>query len=322
MIRSILVSAVIGALSVVPVTNMCVFLPQNNMKIAVGSLEDKGITRKQFDAVMDQAEALYAPVIAARGGHLVLKRLWDDNTVNASAQQNGKEWVLNMYGGLARHATITQDGMALVVCHELGHHLGGAPKYGDTDWASNEGQADYFANLKCLRRMFTAPGASAFTRPKGGDEATARAGCEAAWKSASERTLCTREAMAGMSVTSLFRVLRNQTVLPKFDTPDPIVVTEMQDGHPDTQCRLDTYYAGSLCTRGVGDGLSETDPAQGTCMPAGGQTVGYRPRCWYKPGADGVPAGGAAMAARAMSASPKTPALVGQLSQSGLWTGL
>lgn len=318
MIRSILVSVVIGALSVVPVSHECVFLPDNNLKIAVGSLEDKGITQAQFNAVMDQAEALYKPVIAARGANLVLKRLWDNNTVNASAQQQGNSWILNMYGGLARHATITQDGMALVVCHELGHHIGGAPKYGGDDWASNEGEADYFANLKCLRRMFASPAGRSFTRPKGGDEATARAGCEAAWKSSSDRALCTRAAMAGMSVTSLFRVLRNQTVLPKFDTPDPTVVTATEDGHPDTQCRLDTYYAGSLCTRGLNEALSETDPAVGTCTPAGGQTGGYRPKCWYKPGADGVPAAPEVV----QRAHPKSPALVSSLSNPELWQGL
>ena len=318
MIRSILVSAVIVGLSLVPVTQKCLFLPENNLKIPIGSLEDKGITQAQFNAVMDQAEALYKPVIAGRGARLVLKRLWDNNTVNASAQQQGQDWILNMYGGLARHATITQDGMALVVCHELGHHIGGAPKYGGNDWASNEGEADYFANLKCLRRMFASPAGLTFTRPKGGDEATARAGCEAAWQTASDRALCTRAAMAGMSVTSLFRVLRNQTVLPKFDTPDPTVVADTQDGHPDTQCRLDTYYAGSLCTRSLNDGLSETDPAKGTCTPAGGQTGGFRPLCWYKPGADGV----APTQSFASQALPKTPALAASLQNPELWQGL
>ena len=316
--RSILVSVVIGALSVVPVAHECVFLPDNNMKIEVGSLEDKGITQAQFNAVMDQIEAIYKPVVAARGAKLVLKRLWDNPTVNASAQQQGTDWILNMYGGLARHATITQDGMALVACHEMGHHIGGAPKYDGTDWASNEGEADYFANLKCLRLMFNSPAGLSFTRPKGGDEATARAGCERAWKGASDRALCTRAAMAGMSVTSLFRVLRNQTVLPKFDTPDQTVVTEMYDGHPDTQCRLDTYYAGSLCTRGVGEALSETDPNVGTCSAASGHTVGLRPLCWYKPAA--APA--AETPSFASAKAPAAPALVKSLENPALWQGL
>ena len=53
--------------------------------------------------------------------------------------------------------TITVDGMALVACHEMGHHMGGAPKidgwYGSS-WATNEGGADYYGTLKCARRFF------------------------------------------------------------------------------------------------------------------------------------------------------------------------
>jgi hypothetical protein len=320
MIRSILVSVAVVVLSIVPRVIVLEdgFLPENNMSIPVGSLEDKGITQAQFNAVIDTAEKLYGPVIAARGGKLMVKRLWDNNTVNASAQRQGANYVVNMYGGLARHATITQDGFALVVCHEIGHHIGGAPKYGaGNDWASNEGQADYFANLKCLRRMFAAPGASAFTRPKG-DDPGPRPACEIAFQSESDRALCVRGSEAGMSVTSLFRALRNETVIPRYDTPDPAVVARTADGHPASQCRLDTYYSGSICSRGVDDALSETDAAAGTCTAASGHTLGLRPRCWYKPGADGV----APTPAFASQALPKTPALVSSLQNPELWLGL
>ena len=321
MIRSILVIAALAALSAVPRPILMAdsFLPENTMKIPVGSLEAKGITQKQFNEVMDRVEAIYAPEIKARGGVLVLKRLWDNATVNASAQRMGNNCVLNMYGGLARHASITQDGMALVVCHEMGHHIGGAPKYGGAggQWASNEGQADYFANMKCLRRMFTAEGAS-FTRPTG-DDSGPRAACEQSFKSETDRAMCVRGAMAGMSVTTLFRVLRNETVLPRFDTPDPAVVGSMFDSHPGTQCRLDTYFAGSVCARAVGDAVDEKDPAKGTCTRAGGQTSGFRPLCWYKrPASEPASADGMAL----QRPHPKTPALVSSLQNPEPWLGL
>lgn len=323
--RSILVSVIVtsvivAASSAVPrPAELCEgFVPQNDMKIPMGSLEAKGITEKQFNDVMDRVEAIYKPEIAARGGRLVLKRLWSNATVNASAQRSGNDYILNMYGGLARHESITQDGMALVACHEMGHHIGGAPKYGGgNDWASNEGQSDYFANMKCLRRVFAAPGASSFTRPKG-DDAGPRAACEKSFSSESDRALCVRGSMAGMSVTTLFRILRRETVLPRFDTPDPAVVGRTYDAHPGTQCRLDTYFAGSVCARAVGEEVDESNPATGTCTPAGGQTSGFRPLCWYKPGADGA----APAPAFASKAHPKSPALVSALQNPELWQGL
>lgn len=278
------------------------FLPPNTLSIPVGSPEDKGITKEQFNAVMDQTEALYAPVIAARGGTFKLNRLWENPTVNASAQRQGSTYIVNMYGGLARHATITQDGMALVVCHELGHHLGGAPKSWGTGWASNEGQSDYFANLKCLKRIFVETGARNFTR-LAGDETTARESCARSYEKPADVELCVRASMAGMSVTTLFRVLRGETRIPRFDTPDPAVVSQTQDSHPGTQCRLDTYFSGSLCPRPAADPLDERNPAVGTCTRASGFTVGLRPRCWYKPAADEAPA----LATRLLP--PKTKAL-------------
>lgn len=320
MIRSILVSVIAVLLyAAPPATELCEgFLPENDMKIPIGSLEDKGISQAQFNAVIDQAEKLYGPEIAARGGKLIVKRLWENQTVNASAQRQGSNYVVNMYGGLARHETITQDGFALVVCHEIGHHIGGAPKYGGGDWASNEGQSDYFANLKCLRRMFAAPGASLFTRPKGEDPG-ARPACERVFDSAEDRALCVRGAAAGMSVTSLFRALRRETVIPRYDTPDPNAVASTQDGHPGTQCRLDTYFAGSVCGRGVDEALSESDPLAGTCTAQSGHSLGLRPRCWYKPAGSPVEDAPEGVASRA---HPKAPAALAELSNPALWSGL
>jgi hypothetical protein len=319
MIRNALFTAAIALLSADPRVILLEdgFLPKNNLQIRAGAREAKGITQEQFDQVMDRAEAIYGPEIAARGGRLVLRRLWENPTVNASAQRSGTDYILNMYGGLARHESITQDGMALVVCHEIGHHIGGAPKYdGGLDWASNEGQADYFANLKCLRLMFAGEGAS-FTRPKN-DDPGPRAACEHSFALSVDQDLCVRGAIAGMSVTTLFRQLRQETTLPRYDTPDPAVVAEMYDGHPGTQCRLDTYFAGSLCARAVDERLDETDPAPGACTAASGHFLGLRPLCWYKP--DGVP--DPAVARAAMDARPKTPALTSALRDPELWRGL
>lgn len=89
--------------------------------------------------------------------------------------------------------------------------------------------------------------------------------------------------MAGKSVAALFMALRKETVEPRFDTPDPAVVSSMFDKHPGTQCRMDTYLQGSLCTQPLSSVLSDANPAAGTCTRSGGFQAGYRPLCWYKP---------------------------------------
>ncbi|MEK7234767.1 MAG: hypothetical protein AAB268_13200 [Elusimicrobiota bacterium] len=316
----VIVGAVLASLmSVVPSSSRRVvledgFLPPNDLKISIGSLEDKGLTHAQYDAVLDRIQEIYGPLIASRGGRLVINRLWGDPTVNASANREGDDYVINMYGGLARHAAITQDGMALVACHEVGHHIGGDPKYPNM-WATNEGQADYFANLKCLRRVFAAPEAAAFTKAEG-DESLAREACGKSFERPQDRALCVRSAMAGMSVTELFRTMRREDPVPHFDTPDPRVVGNMFNNHPGTQCRLDTYYQGSLCAQPFTTDVSDTDPSVGTCTRSGGFSVGLRPRCWYLP-----PAGESTEFENAgvMSKTPNAPSTLAVLENG--WRG-
>lgn len=294
------------------------FLPENDMRISVDSLDAKGLTRQEYDAVMDRIQEVYGPVIAGMGGRLVVNRLWDDDTVNASATRQGSDYVINMYGGLARHESITQDGMALVACHELGHHIGGAPKYGGWNgWASNEGQSDYWANMKCLHRIFAGGGSASFTKAAM-DETEAAEACAKSYAGDAQRRQCVRSAMAGMSVSRLFQALRRQPTAPRFSTPDPAVVQRTSDRHPDTQCRLDTYFSGSLCTQPHMTDVDQRDPIRGTCTASQGFKTGLRPRCWYKPGA-------AELVDEAVaSAEPKrpVPTLVSTLSSRELWKGL
>jgi len=261
------------------------FLPENDMRIPVNSPQSKGIGQAEFNKVLDTIQRIYGPVVQQRGGKLVIKRLWDNATVNASAMQNGSNYILNMYGGLARHEAVTMDGFALVVCHELGHHLGGAPKkegYYGSDWASIEGQADYYAGLKCLRQVFADPASKDFARA-GDDDAEAAKACQAAFKSVDEQGYCIRSTRAGKSVAKLFMALHNEATAPRYDTPDTHVVTAMFTEHPATQCRLDTYLQGAICRQPVSAALSDDDPAPGTCTRSGGFTTGFRPLCWYKP---------------------------------------
>lgn len=255
------------------------FLPENTLQIPVGAKLAGGITETQFNAVIDKIEAIYAPIVANMGGKLKIARKWEDATVNANATRIGG-WNVNMYGGLARHPAITEDGFALVLCHEIGHHLGGAPKVGMilNRWASNEGQSDYFATLKCLRKAFLNDKPKRITNaPKALTEA-----CAKAWPNKDDRSICVRNGMAGASVAGLFAALRNQPEA-KFETPDANIVSKTNDAHPAHQCRLDTYFQGSLCEASFNEDVSQKDEVKGTCHGSLGHKSGLRPLCWFKP---------------------------------------
>jgi hypothetical protein len=273
------------------------FVPKNSLNIRPNSKDAGGITLEQFTAVIDKVEHLYAPVVASKGGTLKIVRKWTDGTVNAYALRTGTTWEIDMFGGLARHNTITPDGMSLVVCHELGHHLGGAPKKGasqtggggwwggntgSSTWATNEGGADYFATLKCLRHVFlndnNAQVVAGLNAPQ-----TLVDTCNKTYKSnKDEANICIRSGMAGKSVSNLFSVLGK---LPetKFESPDTHVVSSMDDNHPKAQCRLDTYFQGAICDINMNEEMSDKDENKGACSIANGNKIGNRPLCWFKP---------------------------------------
>ena len=265
------------------------FLPPNTMKIPVDSFLSNEMTEAKFNQIISKAEKIYSPIVAKKGGKLVFNRLWNDATVNASAERNGNNWIVNMYGGLARHPAITEDGFALIVCHELGHHLGGAPKF-PGQWAADEGEADYFSTLKGLRNHFADEDNVAIVKNMKVEQ-VAVAACEKQFPEEKAKALCVRESMAGLSSANLSAALASSPA-PDFGTPDPAQVAQTNDAHPLAQCRLDTYFGGSVCGVSVAVDLGETDPTVGSCSSEKGDKIGIRPRCWYKPGGGGGGGGG------------------------------
>jgi hypothetical protein len=258
----------------------------NDLYIPVGLKSDGGITQEQFNSVLDKVTALYEPVIEEKGKKLQVIRKWDDGTVNAYAQQTGNVWKISMFGGLARHNTITADAFAMVACHELGHHLGGSPKkksFWSASWASNEGQSDYWGAMKCMRDFIETDDNVKIMKDVSVPSYAVEKCAAVYGQSITANAACQRVAMAGLSLGNLFRALRNLETPLKFDTPDANTVRRTSDSHPAPQCRLDTYFHGGLCDKGSEDTVSDTDPYVGTCARIDNFENGIRPLCWFKP---------------------------------------
>ncbi len=273
------------------------FAPENDVKIHVNYVFAAAATMDEatFNQIIDRVENVYAPVVASKNAKLSVERNWTDPTVNAYAKREGEaedEWIVAMFGGLARHPDMTNDGFMLVLCHEMGHHIGGAPVYaprapGRVEWASNEGQADYFGALKCMRRVLAQDNNEAIMRGVSVPAAYTKK-CNKSFANAGDRALCARIAMAGDSLgktlASLARESKPNTPIPDPATPDKSVVKQIFDAHPAAQCRLDTYFAASICQANAAVDVDQRDPTVGVCASEKKATFGYRPKCWYAPG--------------------------------------
>ncbi|MGE0174871.1 MAG: hypothetical protein AB7T49_18915 [Oligoflexales bacterium] len=259
------------------------FMPPNDLHLQDNFFGGTGITEQEFNEVIDQVSAVYAPIVKSHGGRLKFRRLWRSSTVNASAIQIFGTWLVNMYGGLARREEVTKDGFTLVACHELGHHLAGFPK--TMAWAANEGQADYFSTLACSRTLWGNDTAGNAKARETVDPA-AQAMCDAAYADVNGQNLCYRQAMAGFSLAKLLGNLGGQSNI-AFDTPDQSVVERTNNAHPEAQCRLDTYTAGAICGAAWDINIipqNEQESASYTCNTFQGFETGTRPLCWFKPG--------------------------------------
>ncbi len=181
----------------------------------------------------------------------------------------------------------------MVLCHELGHHLGGFPFV--SSWAADEGQSDYFATHACPSLLWgddmVGNAAARAQIP-----ATPKMQCDAVYATEGAQNLCYRTVIAGKHLADLLGALGGTTA--SYETPDTTVVTATSHSHPRAQCRLDTYTAGALCTndyekaviagkdRGANrnDRESETISANQYCASRDNFTYGTRPTCWFKPG--------------------------------------
>jgi hypothetical protein len=229
------------------------FAPENDLWKEDGMFEKENMSRAEFDMVIDAAYTIYKPITSRWFRKLNINRNWDDPTVNANCSNIIGHININMYGGLARRPEVSRDGFALVLCHELGHALGGAPYANPLFRLSAEGNADYWGAGNCMNQMLR-------IIPADGDvvasEFMQKRCTENHAENSEDYTLCVRQLAAAQSLGTMLATLSKEPA-PEFSTPDLLIVDKTNVSYPSTQCRLDSYVRGTF-----------GEP---------------RPLCWYKP---------------------------------------
>ncbi len=129
---------------------------------------------------------------------------------NADIVKQGNELTIQVLGGMLRHRSMTPDALLLLLCHEVGHFLGGPPLKSRTGWSSTEGQSDYYSGEKCARLL-------------GMDESSF--------------------INAAVVLTSIYAEVSKEAP-PQIEQCDERRVERTNFGYPSAQCRLDTLVAG------------------------------------------------------------------------------
>jgi len=242
-------------------TTQRAIFPENDLHLDKTTRMSR-ITKEVFDKLLITVMHQYRRLTVTSNLSLSISGDWENEKVNAYAAQrmhvdngNGRRTKvarITILGGIARHPDITLDALALVVCHEVGHVLGGAPYIKGRDVrVSSEGQSDFYAARYCMEKLVDKLPASA--APVSG---MAQFVCEGRWfDNPNMNNKCKRIAAAGEALAGLLAKI-SRVATPEIDTPDMTVVGEtLYNSYPSAQCRLDTYVAGA------------------TWQP--------RPACWY-----------------------------------------
>lgn len=262
-------------------------LPHNDLYIGVDEKNHKagGLNHSQYNNIVDKIAAIYEPIIVSLGKKLEVAKLWSSGEVNAYADQVGDTWKIEMHGGLARHEAITLDSFALVICHEFGHHLAGFPKKirnGRPSWSSAEGQADYFANTKCLRKYFRTQDNLHIVK-KLKIPLKVKLLCQEQFSEQIDQLICQRASIAGQQTAVLMGMIMGETSSPGFASTDKKKVVRNYTRHSKSQCRLDTYFSGSLCQVSENQDFDNEDENINACTIKNGFNTGIRPKCWFAP---------------------------------------
>jgi hypothetical protein len=92
--------------------------------------------------------------------------------------------------------------------------------------------------------------------------------------------------MAGKSLSMLLAKIKRLRRAPSFLTPDLREVFETDNKHPRPQCRLDTMFAGALCTVPFDDRVipqTESQSLKQACDQTNpDHALSFRPKCWLK----------------------------------------
>lgn len=232
--------------------------------------------------IITQATSLFSPVSKKEFGKEFKTIIVNDNSVSGSAEHTYNELILKINSGLLNSIRLTPDSLRMLICHELGHLFGGAPRKNiPIEWdgptgidgrslLSSEGQSDYYASAVCFKKLI-AFDHKKYIPPFSEIGPNLRQKCS----SQNDIEMCLRTALAGKSFLNLVYDFDISTE--KMD--DSISETMLYDIYPDRQCRLDTIISGALCKSKLPLALDEYDHLLNECL----HPTAKRPRCWYRP---------------------------------------
>ena len=221
----------------------------------VGVQPHSEVTKEDAEKLMQRLENLFGHDIKAGGLTLQWQWDWENPYIGAGSLPPKDSFTIVLWGGFVRAPQMTLPALALILCHELGHRLGGPPYMKNSQYQqiSSEGQADFFAAQKCWPRLSQS---SFFESNRSSDFSL---------KFCGDNLICASTLEAAQDFGQILHLYFGRlNPLARIENQAREQVTNTLDlAYPTEQCRIDTFKAGALCAK---------DSSQ--CK---------RPACWFVP---------------------------------------
>lgn len=245
------------------------------------SASASSLTERVFNRAIDRVESAYKEEFSKKNLTLSINRKWKSDDAIAYASQIGNSALISISGGFRRFDYFDENSIIFVVCHEVGHFLGGSPKNHDPKHKllSVEGQADYFATAKCLKTVLKNDPQNARIAKDVVLEDEVKENCAEQFKTKDDLNICLIGSELALKIGKFVNDNRGSSRSEELSllTPDSRRVfwrsLDLYEG--DVQCRMDTVYQGALC--------NESADSSKACDEVSGKTMGHRPRCWFRP---------------------------------------
>ncbi len=242
------------------------------------------VTKEDLKDAFNRVANAYENELIAKSSKLSFRYKPKDGAVGARINFLGE---LTVYG-TDDYGILDKNSLTLIMCHEVGHTLGGMP-YLDplfvNGFLSSEGQADYFASMKCLPKILRSEYAHIPLLPLPQERYFEE--CSKTHTDEFSIAICTQVIEASYKLATYFQYTRDREIQISIDkrTEEISSVTRyFKDNlnyYPSSQCRFETYLAGALCVDDPNNYFSDAYTFRGSeCQSM--NMISKRPNCWFK----------------------------------------